>query len=250
MNVGLGGVTLTSVSSYTGSRRGRGARLERSSPAACDHTRRTVPACRLTRGSTLELGADRYHDAQDFSQELRLASDGGDAFEWLVGAFYQDIDRDYGQNLPTPGYDEFLASARPAAERRIQCAAGHAVLLAGAVHVEAVRAVRRGTYRFSDQWSLTGGLRYYDYDEDRLLTFAGVFADVGYTREPGSTSSDGFSPRVILAFEPNEDVLLSAQVARGFRLGGINDPLNVDIVHGGRPRDLQRPAGRSRTRRC
>ena len=43
-----------------------------------------------------------------FSQEVRLASDGGGAFEWLVGAFYQDIDREYGQNLPTPGYDAFL----------------------------------------------------------------------------------------------------------------------------------------------
>jgi iron complex outermembrane recepter protein len=56
-----------------------------------------------------------------------------------------------------------------------------------------------------------------------------VFADVGYTRQPGSTSSDGFSPRVILAYEPNDDVLLTAQVARGFRLGGINDPLNVGL---------------------
>ena len=33
----------------------------------------------------------------------------------------------------------------------------------------------------------------------------------------------------ILAFEPNDDVLLTAQVARGFRLGGINDPLNVNL---------------------
>ena len=54
-----------------------------------------------------------------------------------------------------------------------------------------------------------------------------MFADVGYTEVPGSTSSDGFSPRLILAFEPNDDMLLTAQVARGFRLGGINDPLNV-----------------------
>jgi iron complex outermembrane receptor protein len=34
---------------------------------------------------------------------------------------------------------------------------------------------------------------------------------------------------VIVAYEPNDDVLLTAQVARGFRLGGINDPLNVGV---------------------
>jgi iron complex outermembrane receptor protein len=48
-------------------------------------------------------------------------------------------------------------------------------------------------------------------------------------REPGSTSSDDFSPRAILAYRPNDDLLFTAQVARGFRLGGINDPLNVTL---------------------
>jgi iron complex outermembrane receptor protein len=69
-----------------------------------------------------------------------------------------------------------------------------------------------------------------------------VFADLGYTRQRGSTSSDGFSPRVIVAFQPQQDVLLTAQVSRGFRLGGINDPLNVPlcappdlITYGGQP---------------
>ncbi len=92
------------------------------------------------------------------------------------------------------------------------------------------------TYRFSPQWALTGGLRYYDFDEDRTLTFAGLFADPGsISMQPGSMSSDGVSPRVILAFSPNDDVQFTAQVARGFRLGGINDPLNVDLCS---PADL------------
>ena len=75
------------------------------------------------------------------------------------------------------------------------------------------RVFGEATYRFNPQWALTGGLRYYDFNEDRLLTFAGLFADLGYTDQPGSTSSDGFSPRVILAFSPNEDVQFTAQVA-------------------------------------
>jgi outer membrane receptor protein involved in Fe transport len=29
------------------------------------------------------------------------------------------------------------------------------------------------TYRFNAHWALTGGLRYYDFSEDRTLTFAG-----------------------------------------------------------------------------
>ncbi len=166
---------------------------------------------------------------QEFSQELRLASEGGGAFEWLLGAFYQDIDRDYGQNLPTPGYDALLISRGIPPSSFFNAPPDTPYYSTVPFQFQQFAAFGEATWRFTEQWSLTGGLRYYDFDEDRFLTFAGVFADVGYTRQPGSTSSDGFSPRVIVAYEPNDDVLLTAQVARGFRLGGINDPLNVGV---------------------
>jgi iron complex outermembrane receptor protein len=46
--------------------------------------------------------------------------------------------------------------------------------------------------------------------------------------------SDGYSPRVILTYNVNKKVQFTAQASRGFRLGGINDPLNVDLVLGRR----------------
>ncbi len=166
---------------------------------------------------------------KEFSQELRLASEGGGAFEWLLGAFYQDIDRDYGQNLPTPGYDALLISRGIPPSSFFNAPPDTPYYSMVPSRLKQFAAFGEATWRFTGQWSLTGGLRYYDFEEDRFLTFAGAFADVGYTRQPGSTSSDGFSPRVIVAYEPNDDVLLTAQVARGFRLGGINDPLNVSV---------------------
>ena len=36
-----------------------------------------------------------------FTQELRLASDYEGRFQWVLGGFYSDIERDYGQTLPT-----------------------------------------------------------------------------------------------------------------------------------------------------
>ena len=88
------------------------------------------------------------------------------------------------------------------------------------------------TYRFNPNWALTAGLRYYDFSEDRTLTFAGLFADVGYDNVAASVDSDGFSPRVILAYNVNKNVQFTAQYSRGFRLGGINDPLNVGLCSG------------------
>ena len=60
-----------------------------------------------------------------------------------------------------------------------------------------------------------------------MLTFGGVFSDP--SAGPGSSESDGFLPRVLFAYDVNENVQLNAQASEGFRLGGINDPLNVPL---------------------
>jgi iron complex outermembrane recepter protein len=230
VELGFGGITLTSISSYT----------DREVVVLRDASSLTGSITYGTfRGTSPEVRFNSpLYDTTSlevFSQELRLASDGGGAFEWLVGAFYQDISREYGQNLPTPGYDamtnriigmdsaDFLAPPDTPYFSQVPFDFKQFALFGEA------------TFRFTDQWALTGGLRYYDFDEERLLTFHGVFVDTVRTEEPGETSSDGFSPRVILAFQPSDDVTLSAQVSRGFRLGGINDPLNEGLCPRGTP---------------
>ncbi len=170
-------------------------------------------------------------DLQVFSQELRLASTGEGPFQWLVGAFYQQADREYGQNLPTPGYDAILLRRTPPGRDSAFYNAPPDTPYFSDLNYDFSQFALFGeaTYRFTPAWALTAGLRYYDFSEDRTLTFAGAFADQGYTDAPGSTDSDGFSPRVILAFSPVDDVQINAQVSRGFRFGGINDPLNVGL---------------------
>jgi iron complex outermembrane receptor protein len=232
----IGDMTLTSITSYT----------DREVVVLRD-------ASQLTGSVTFQLGGTPAEirlnsplfdstDLQSISQELRLASSDEGNLQWVIGAFYQQTDRDYGQNLPTPGYDAFLTRVGIPTNPMFGAPVDTPFFSDLTYDFKQIALFGEATYKFSDQWSLTGGLRYYDFEEDRLLTFAGVFADVGYTNQPGSVSSDGVSPRVILAYKANEDVLLSAQVARGFRLGGINDPLNVTlcspqdlITYGGRP---------------
>jgi iron complex outermembrane receptor protein len=166
-------------------------------------------------------------DLEAISQELRLASNDPEAtFRWLVGAFYQQVDRYYRQSLPTPGWDAALGIDNT----ELNAPPDNPYFSELTYDFEQFAVFGEGTFKFTDQWSLTAGLRYYDFSEDRTLTFAGVFADPNIiTDVPGTTESDGFSPRVILEFNPTEDVMLTAQVARGFRLGGINDPLNEGL---------------------
>jgi iron complex outermembrane receptor protein len=227
MEFGFGGITLTSVSSYT----------DRDVVVLRDASQLTGSVTFGSLGGNsaeTRMNSPLYDTTalESWSQELRLASDGGGAFEWLIGAFYQDVQRDYGQNLPTPGYDALLISRGVPPSSFFNAPPDTPYYSKVPYDFNQFAIFGEGTLHFSEQWSLTAGLRYYDFSEDRLLTFAGVFADQGYTDQPGSTSSDGFSPRVIVAFEPSDDVLLTAQVARGFRLGGINDPLNVTLCQG------------------
>ncbi len=85
-------------------------------------------------------------DLQVFSQELRLASTGEGPFQWLVGAFYQQADREYGQDLPTPGYDAILLRRTPPGRDSayLQRPARHAVLFRSQLRFQPVRTVRRG----------------------------------------------------------------------------------------------------------
>jgi iron complex outermembrane receptor protein len=236
MEFGLGGLTLTSISSYT----------DRDVVVLRDASQLSGSVTAQLGGTPAEvrLNSPLYDTTalKAFSQEVRLASDSGGGFEWLVGAFYQDIDRDYGQNLPTPGYDAFLTRIGQPVSTALGAPPDTPYFSDLSYSFRQYAAFGEATFRITNQWSVTGGLRYYDFKEDRLLTFAGFFADKGYTNQPGKTDSDGVSPRVILSFQPDDTMLFSAQVSRGFRLGGINDPLNVTlcapqdlVTYGGQP---------------
>jgi iron complex outermembrane receptor protein len=236
LEFGFGNIGLTSVSSY----------VDRDVTVLRD-------ASQLTGSVTIDLGgtaADARLDSplydvtalQAFSQELRLASTGEGAFQWLAGAFYQQMDREYGQNLPTPGYDALTTALLGVDSSDFNAPPDTPFFSDVNYDFTQFAVFGEATYRFSPAWALTGGLRYYDFSEDRTLTFAGLFADVGYTNQPGSTESDGFTPRVILTYNANQDVQFNMQMAKGFRLGGINDPLNVGlcspadlITYGGKP---------------
>ena len=77
---------------------------------------------------TLNAPLDDATTARAWTQELRLAG-GNDRLNWVVGGFYADIDKDYGQDLLVAG---FRALGHPHAGT--ESADGRAVLLRPALH--------------------------------------------------------------------------------------------------------------------
>lgn len=216
----LGALTLTSSTSYTD----RDVFVRRDAGALTSS---------ITGGTiglpesvfTIDSPLDDATTAQVFTQELRLTGESERLF-WVGGVFYSQMDRDYGQDLLVSGFE--AATGIPTAGFR----APRDVLFFSdlSYDLEQLALFGEATYSLNDRLDLTGGLRLYDFDETRVQTFDGIFADPGTTT--GSVSADGVAPRVIASFDLSERTDLNAQVSKGFRLGGINDPLNVPLCRG------------------
>ncbi len=176
-------------------------------------------------------------DVEQFTQEIRLSSNTPGPFDWLVGAFYSDTDRVYTQRLPTPGYDAFTdavlgAGTSEAVRNGFPTDSPFNSDLP--YNIEQFALFGEFTWYATDRLSLTAGGRYYDFDEVRTITTGGLFA-AGDTGVVDKTSSSGFTPRFLGRYQINDSVSLNAQVSQGFRLGGVNDPLNVTLCT---PQDL------------
>jgi iron complex outermembrane receptor protein len=231
----FGDVVLTSITSYT----------YRDVLVVRDATALTAS---ITGGSiglpenvyALDAPLDDATTAKVWTQEVRV-SGGQDRLQWVAGGFYSHTDRDYGQNLLVAGFEQ--ASGIPTAG----LAAPRDVLFFSDLgyKLDQFALFGEATWAPTEKFSLTGGVRYYHFDEDKTQIFDGIFAHdntgTSLVSQPGSTNADGVAPRIIATFEVSQSTNLNAQVSKGFRLGGINDPLNVPLCT---PADLVTFGGR------
>jgi iron complex outermembrane receptor protein len=229
INYNFGSAALTSITSYT----------NRDVLVIRDATALTAS---ITGGSiglgervyTLDAPLYDATKAKVWTEELRL-SGGKNRVRWVAGGFYSHTDRDYGQNLPVLGFEQLTgiptAGLRAPKDSLFFSDLGY--------KLDQLALFGEATVSLGDELSLTGGLRYYHFDEDKEQIFDGIFGNddngTKLVSQPGTTKANGVAPRVILSYKVSDKASLNAQASRGFRLGGINDPLNVPLCT---PQDL------------
>lgn len=222
--VGFGAWDLTSVTTYTK----RDILVSRDASALTGSV--SVDLGFPTAGVLLPSRLNDTTDFKGFTQELRLSSRGAGPLQWLAGAFYADTDRKYAQRLPTPGYDAFTNAV---------LGAGTTAAVANGFgpdspynadlpyNLKQTALFGEASYDVTHQLTATAGARYYKYKEERTFHSGGLFSDD--SNQTDKTESNGYSPRVLLAYKMSPSVTWNAQASRGFRLGGVNDPLNVRL---------------------
>ena len=161
-----------------------------------------------------------------FSQEVRINSGADSRLQYVVGGFYTQSDRIFGQTLIVPGFEAITGlntSASPDLSNHLFYSDFKFDFSQWALFGEA-------TFEVSDKIQLTAGARWFEFREKRILTLDGLFAadDIRNTA-PANTVSNGLTPRLILAYDVSKAFQINAQIAKGFRLGGINDPLNTPL---------------------
>lgn len=240
----FGGAELTSVSSYVN----RDILVSRDASALTGsvYVSFAGAAPAAVGGAALNSNLRDTTKLKQYTQELRLSSTRSGPFQWVFGGFYSNVNRKYSQRLPTPGSDVFgqlfldvIAPGLPISALRNGFPADSPYNADLPYKIKQYAVFGEGSYRFG-QFKLTAGGRYYNFKEQRDFVSGGVFSDVN-TNLGDKTKSNGVSPRAILTYEPNRNFSINLQAAKGFRLGGINDPLNAPLCT---PADLAIFGGR------
>ena len=200
LDADLGAVQFTSLSAYD-----------------YTHLRRLVDLDGQPRAIELDHYNDRFYI---FSQELRLAGKFGRS-NWQAGVNY------YNEK-----YAGFLNFGTPEIN-------GGSVGNTKRINTEAFAAFGQTDLRFGDKWELSLGLRYTHEKKDvpfyqaysgtalaTRTTFYENFADqpidaITFTSSNGSRA-DNLSGRASLSYKLDDNVLVYASLARGFRGGDVN----------------------------
>ena len=142
-----------------------------------------------------------------FSQEFRIASADKSAFNWLIGAFGQNVNFHRTQNVTLvgaddPTYGDDFFNVHRDGEAKERAIFGEANLDLGPFEIGA-------------------GGRYFhtsvSFHQTRIATLEASAQDVTYTH-----SENGFTPKFQARYRLDSHVLVYATAAKGYRFGGVN----------------------------
>ncbi len=176
---------------------------------------------------------------KDYMGEARLVSKSGGRFQWTVGAFYEKQTRHLVQDIPTPGFDKlsyenyfygpFNTPNKLYDSKTVDAAFQSNDIFSGLqdTREHQFAAYADGTWHVTSKLDLTAGLRYFNFKEKYYLFESGVYGVVDHV--PLITNAvqkaHGVNPRANISYHVDEDFMIYAEAAKGFRYGGANQPV-------------------------
>ncbi|MDJ0926415.1 MAG: TonB-dependent receptor [Gammaproteobacteria bacterium] len=157
------------------------------------------------------------------TQELRLVSNADGRFTWIAGFFYSDFEQDAVSLEFTPGIPEFFGLAPPP-------------LPTGDIEyrqltndkIEQIALFGEVGFGITDNWQVTGGLRWFDYENETTISVDLPLIDSFGTPETADVSEDDVTWKINTSYALDEGFAGSDggsvyfTISTGYRLGGVN----------------------------
>ncbi|MHB8475753.1 MAG: TonB-dependent receptor [Steroidobacteraceae bacterium] len=155
---------------------------------------------------------------RQFSEELRLASTGSDPLQWLVGAYYSSF-----------GATSHVYSFYPATAYGFNGDFGTTNLADNhrKVDIDQYAAFGEVSYLLPNHFKASLGARYYQYHSNSVTSVSGVSANGTSNPLSGLAQNSGATPKLDLAYIPDDNTTVYATMSKGFRPGGPNSPIPV-----------------------
>ena len=164
--------------------------------------------------------------SHQFSEEIRLASANTGRFSWVLGGFYSQFESILQDTNGAPGLAYLSVGGQAANPNGIFYDATQPY------HITQYAGFGEASYKITDHWKATVGLRYFSYDTnvtEQQSGIATVSGNAGVTSASYRTAASGFTPKFNVSYEPDRDLTVYATASKGFRPGGVNVPIPADI---------------------
>jgi iron complex outermembrane receptor protein len=206
--------------------------------------------------------SEQANHVQDVIEEARFTGTedhlfgASDTLKWTAGLFYENFVRRYYEDEPSANFDSLYGTAyvTPAYSSLDDGAFNRNDDFSGTqdIHENQVALYAQATYTIVPDLDLTVGLRYFDWHQKFHLYFGGAFgcspcsyanSSGGIVRgsgltEDGDAGAKGVNPRFAAAYHFDDDIMVYAEAAKGFRYGGVNQPTPLSLCLTG-PGNLQ-----------
>jgi iron complex outermembrane recepter protein len=155
---------------------------------------------------------------RQFSEELRLASTGPGPLQWLVGGYYSSF-----------GATSHVFSFYPNTNDGFNANFGTTNLADNhrKVDIDQYAAFGEVSYMLPDNLKASLGARYYEYHSNSVTSVSGVSANGTSNPLFGLAQNSGVTPKLDLAYIPDDNTTVYGTVSKGFRPGGPNSPIPV-----------------------
>lgn len=167
--------------------------------------------------------SDPVNKLEQYTQELRLTSDLDGAFNFMLGAFYED--RTFIFDTAQQGVNISFLGPDPITGFTYDWDKIHTT------KTEALSFFGSAIIDITDQLELSGGIRWTDEKKVQTISVPYVhlflqgpaFVQPGFFSGPINFTDDNFSPEATLKYQVNDDINVFASFKTGFKSGGIDN---------------------------